>query len=180
MFPPSIFSQALLWNTFCDKAASRLLMASCFLPEVWESIKRFWGSTGSRCLPVGEPSSFSKITPCKAASGPFPAFPHPELESSCSDLSRLWSGQAEEKSLVCDLYHGNDRSYGGPSLGNAQHKPLLQLLNRTGSCIRTHCRSAARDSEDGSAHHLTGRMLPLHWAAQALEVRPVQGRALPS
>lgn len=70
-----------------------------FLPEVWESLKGFWGWASNRSLLVVEPPSFTKIAPCKAASSPVPRFSAPWIRVFLLYLAKPWSGQAKGNNL---------------------------------------------------------------------------------
>ena len=65
------------------------------LPEVWEPSKGFWGWANDWSLLVVEPLSFTKIAPCKAASGPIPCFSAPWIRIFLLYLTKPWSGQAK-------------------------------------------------------------------------------------
>ena len=68
------------------------------LPEVWEPSKGFWGWASDWSLLVVEPLSFTKIAPCKAASGPIPCFYAPWIRIFLLYLAKPRSGRAKGSS----------------------------------------------------------------------------------
>lgn len=105
---------------------TRLQLVSYLLLEVWEAIKGFWGWPGDGCLPVVEPPSSPRSLPVMLPEAPLPAFPHPEMESSCSSSLGCSQDKGGERArgFCVVVHHRGDKRCMGLSLGNPSTNPF--------------------------------------------------------